>query len=54
MYMDLDVLNDDYATGVSQPLRFEEARNTPFLDGDSVDYCCSVVRLQSRLGTLYQ
>ncbi|MFM7990388.1 MAG: phage minor capsid protein, partial [Candidatus Fonsibacter sp.] len=25
-------------------MRFEEIRNTPFLDGDSSDYFCSIVR----------
>ena len=45
VYLDLDVINNDY-THVGSPshLRFEEIRNTPFLDGDSSDYFCSIVR----------
>mgnify|MGYP007128963429 CR=1 FL=1 len=45
VYLDLDVINNDYTrVGSSSHLRFEEIRNTPFLDGDSSDYFCSIVR----------
>ncbi|MFM7985883.1 MAG: phage minor capsid protein, partial [Candidatus Fonsibacter sp.] len=46
VYLDLDVINNDYTANVTRPyLRFEEIRNTPFLDGDSAEYFCSIVRL---------
>ena len=36
VHLDLDVINNDYKHGGSPPyLRFEEIRNTTFLDGDS-------------------
>ena len=45
VYLELDVINNDYTSNGSRPyLRFEEIRNTPFLDGDSVEYFCSIVR----------
>ena len=45
MYLDLDVINNDYTHDGSPPyLRFEEIRNSPFLEGDSSEYFCSIVR----------
>ena len=45
IYLDLDVLNNDVASGAQpHPLVFEETRNTPFLDGDASNYFCSIVR----------
>ena len=45
VYLDLDIINNDYTTNGARPhLRFEEIRNTPFLDGDSAEYFCSIVR----------
>ena len=45
VYLDLDVINNDYNHNGTPPyLRFEETRNTPFLDGDSSEYFCSIVR----------
>ncbi|MFM7987947.1 MAG: hypothetical protein ACKPKO_52400, partial [Candidatus Fonsibacter sp.] len=42
---ELDVVNNDYTHVGSPPyLIFEEIRSTPFLDGDSSDYFCSIVR----------
>ena len=38
MYLDLDAINNDYKHDGAPPyLRFEEIRNTPYLDGDSSD-----------------
>ncbi|MFM7983780.1 MAG: phage minor capsid protein, partial [Candidatus Fonsibacter sp.] len=35
----------DYTTNATRPyLRFKEIRNTPFLDGDSAEYFCRIVR----------
>ena len=44
VYLDLDVINNDYSSSSPPQLRFEESRNAPFLDGDSKDYFCSIAR----------
>ena len=50
-YLDLDVINNNLtSTTVAPQLRFEEIRNTPFLDGDSSDYFCSIVRFSIQTG----
>jgi len=48
--MDLDVINNDYTSTKHPHLRFEETRNTPFLDGDSSDYFCSILRFSIQTG----
>lgn len=50
VYMDLDVINNDYTSQSKPQLRFEETRNTPFLPGDSADYFCSIVRFNIQTG----
>ena len=50
VYMDLDVMNNDYNATSRPQLRFEETRNTPFLPGDSADYFCSIVRFNIQTG----
>ena len=50
VYMDLDVMNNDYNSASKPQLRFEETRNTPFLPGDSADYFCSIVRFNIQTG----
>ena len=50
VYMDLDVINSNFQTATAPQLRFEEVRNTPFLEGDSSDYFCSVVRFSIQTG----
>ncbi|MFM7982523.1 MAG: phage minor capsid protein, partial [Candidatus Fonsibacter sp.] len=51
MYLDLDVINNDYKQGGAPPyLRFEEIRHTPFLNGDSSEYLCSIVRFTVQTG----
>ena len=50
VYMDLDVVNNDYSTASKPQLRFEETRNAPFLPGDSADYFCSIVRFNIQTG----
>ena len=50
VYMDLDVMNNDYNATSKPQLRFEETRNTPFLPGDSADYFCSIVRFNIQTG----
>ena len=51
IYMDLDVINNDYQSSKHPHLRFEETRNTPFLDGDSSDYFCSILRFSVQTGS---
>ena len=52
VYLDLDVINNDYKHGGSPPyLRFELIRNTPFLDGDNCEYFCSIVRFTIQTGS---
>jgi len=47
----LDVINNNHTfTGLPPYLRFEETRSTPFLDGDSSDYFCSIVRFTIQTG----
>jgi len=50
VYMDLDVVNNDYNATTKSHLRFEETRNMPFLPGDSADYFCSIVRFNIQTG----
>ena len=51
VYLDLEVINNNHTPGVSPPyLRFEEIRNTPFLDGDSSEFPCSIVRFTIQTG----
>ena len=50
VYMDLDVINNDYDATSKPSLRFEETRNAPFLPRDSADYFCSVVRFSIQTG----
>ena len=44
VYVDLDAVNNDFSSKSPPLLRFDETRDYPFLDGDSADYFCSVVR----------
>ena len=51
VYLDLDVINNNYTQEGPIPyLRFEETRNTPFLEGDSSEYFCSIVRFSIQTG----
>ena len=50
-YLDLDVVNNNLNSNTNAPqLRFEENRNTPFLDGDCSEYFCSIVRFSIQTG----
>ena len=50
-YLDLDVVNNNLNSSTNAPqLRFEENRNTPFLEGDSSEYFCSIVRFSIQTG----
>ena len=50
-YLDLDVVNNNLNSSVAAPqLRFEEVRNSPFLEGDSSEYFCSIVRFSIQTG----
>ena len=51
VYVDLDVINNDYKrNGARHYLRFEETKNTHFLDGESSEYFCSIVRFTIQTG----
>ena len=50
VYMDLDVINNDYTSATAPQLRFEATRNNPFLDGDSFDYFCCILRFTIQTG----
>ena len=50
-YLDLDVVNNNLnSNAVAPQLRLEENRNTPFLEGDSSEYFCSIVRFSIQTG----
>ena len=50
-YLDLDVVNNNLTSDVIAPmLKFEEIRNTPFLEGDSSEYFCSIMRFSIQTG----
>ena len=50
-YLDLDVVNNNLNSSTNAPqLRFEEYRNTPFLEADSSEYFCSIVRSSVQTG----
>ena len=52
VYLDLDVLNNDFSSGAKpHRLEFQETRNSPFLDGDSSNYFCSIVRFSIQTGS---
>ena len=51
VHLDLDVINNEYKHDGPPPyLRFEETKNTPFLDGDSSEYFCSIMRFTIQTG----
>ena len=50
-YLDLDVVNNNLNSSAAAPqLRFEETRNSSFLEGDTSDYFCSIVRFSIQTG----
>ena len=50
-YLDLDVVNNNLNSSAAAPqLRFEEKRNSSFLEGDTSDYFCSIVRFSIQTG----
>ena len=50
VYMDLDVISNDYTSATAPQLRFEETRNNPYLDGDAFDYFCCILRFTIQTG----
>ena len=51
-YLDLDVVNNNLVSDTLAPaLRFEETRNTPFLEGDSSQLFASIIRFSIQTGT---
>ena len=52
VYVDLDVVNNDLTSDISAPvLRFQERRNSPYIEGDSADYLCSIIRFSIQTGS---
>jgi hypothetical protein len=49
--MDLDVINNEFTSPTPPPLRFEEIRDAPYLDGDSAEHLCSLARLSLQTGS---
>ena len=56
VYFDLDVVNNYYKHDGSAPphLRFEEIRQHAFLERDSSEYFCSIVRVTVQKLTPYR
>ena len=50
VYMDLDAINNNYGASSPPQLRLEETRDHPFLEGDSSEYFCSIVRFSIQTG----
>ena len=51
IYLDLDVVNNDQlANADPPPLRFQETRTTPVINGDANDYYCSIIRFSIQTG----
>ena len=53
VYLDLDVINNDFSSSPPPLLKFEETRNAPFLDGSSSDYFVLLYVSQYKLRTHY-
>ena len=52
VYVDVDVVNNDLTSDISAPaLRFQETRDTPYIEGDSADYLCSIIRFSIQTGS---
>ena len=50
-YLDLDVVNNNLTTSSSPMLTFQDNRNSPFLEGDSSEYLCSIIRFSIQTGS---
>ena len=50
VYLDLDVINNDYENKGYPIIRFKETRNNPCLEGDSCEYFCNIGRFTSQTG----
>jgi hypothetical protein len=50
-YIDLDVVNNNLTTSSSPVLTFQDTRNGPFLEGDSSEYLCSIIRFSIQTGS---
>ena len=52
VYVDLDVINHDLTSDISAPaLKFQETRSSPYIEGDSADYLCSIIRFSIQTGS---
>ena len=51
IYVDLDIVNNDQTTNDDPPLlRFEETRNSPYINDNSAKYYCSILRFSIQTG----
>ena len=50
VYLDLDVINNDYENIGYPILLFEETKNNQFLEGDGSEYFCNIVRFYNSDG----
>ena len=52
VYVDLDVVNNDLTIDISAlALKFEETRTSQYIEGDSADYLCSIIRFCIQTGS---
>ena len=52
VYVHLDVINNDLTSDINTPaLRFQETRTSPYIEGDSADYLCSIIRFSIQTGS---
>ena len=50
--VDLDVINNGLTSDITVPsLRFRETRTSPYTEGDSADYVCSIIRFSVQTGS---
>ena len=47
----LDVINNDLTSDIGAPaLKFQETRTSPYIEGGSADYLCSIIRFSIQTG----
>lgn len=51
IYVDLDIVNNDQTTNENPPqLHFQETRNSPYIEGNSANYYCTILRFSIQTG----
>jgi hypothetical protein len=52
VYVDSEVVNNDLTSDISaRALRFENTRTSAYIEGDSADYLCSIIRFSIQTGS---